>query len=289
MLYRLVFALILSLCLSQSALAKNEADMDLLFSQSVMALVQKSMDSLHQVMDPLESVQAQHLKDTTGHLLSAPTTVSMIATSAKLRYLADKKDHDTEDQDGIDYMRYAGLAMTGFQSSLSQSPGVMTRDELRIRARLVAEVAAFYSERDASMCRYLPQDFTLLMNVDLPWIERVDADLVEQAIEDEASAVIRMLGGTMPIIQTDPDTQQVFSSFALEWFKGLEPTIQVGIGADQAVGNYCSLWSHLLKDLEKMAGVAPNAAYRLILPALTLPNRGWLDVGQWGVRQVSAP
>lgn len=281
---KLILIFVLSFGAGKAALADKQPDMDLLFSQSVMVLVQQSMDSLNLVMEPLESVQAQQLKETTGQLLSAPTTIALIATSAKLRYLADKV-HQEDEQDATDYGRYAGLAMTGLQSSLRLSAGVMTREELRVRAKLVSEVAAYYGKHDASMCRYLPQDFALLMNVDLPWIERVDADLVEQAIEDEAAAVIRMLGGVMPIVQNDADAQQIFSQFALEWFKSLEPGIQASIGADRAVGNYCSLWQHLLKDLAKMSQQAPNAAQRLILPALTLPTRGWLDVGIWGVQQ----
>lgn len=258
-------------------------DQDLAFSRAVMGIAMATQASIESEMDSIESISADILRAASQEILSDPEIIAVLARNAKHRYLIDQEA--SEDVIEADFDRYANLAMGSLQTALRQTPGVMTQRELTTRARLLSHIARFYSRRDASMCRYLPQDISLLLNVDAPWIEFIDESLAEQAILDERNAIKRVLGGTMPIIINDADVQLVFSRFAGEWFSGLDDQSRQIISQSRSKGDYCDLWQKLLTDSANMAESFPAATHRVLLPLLTMPTRGWLDVGLWGLKQ----
>jgi hypothetical protein len=251
------------------------------FAPAVFKVIESTQHSLDEMYDPIESEMAEVLKNASKQLLADPAIFKGLTLNAEQRFQADK----ASEEEGVDDnpARYAKLAMAGLQSALRMSPGVMTRQELMDRALLIAAVAKYYERKDPTLCRYLPQDFTVLLNVDAPWVAEVDQDILEKAIEGERSAVMRMFSGINPIIIVDVDVQNIFSKFAGEWYSGLPDQEQSLIGIARNSGNFCPLWSTLLKDAAKMSTAFPKASQKVLLPLLTMPTRGWLDVGSWDV------
>lgn len=251
------------------------------FAPAVFKVIESTQHSLDEMYDPIESEMAEVLKDASKKLLADPAIFKALTVNAEQRFQADK----ASEEDGVEDnpTRYAKLAMASLQSSLRMSPGVMTRQELMDRALLIAEVAKYYERKDPTLCRYLPQDFSVLLNVDAPWVAEVDQDILEKGIESERNAVMRMYSGVSPIVIVDVDVQNIFSKFAGEWYAGLPEEEQSLIGIARNSGNFCPLWSTMLKDAAKMSTAFPKASQKVLLPLLTMPTRGWLDVGSWDV------
>lgn len=257
------------------------------FAPAVFKVIESTQHSLDEMYDPIESEMAEVLKDASKKLLADPVIFKALTLNAESRYEADK----ASEEEGIEEnpVRYAKLAMAGLQSSLRMSPGVMTRQELMDRALLIAEVAKYYERKDPTLCRYLPQDFSVLLNVDAPWVAEVDQTILENGINGERNAVLRMHKGVSPIVIVDVDVQSIFSKFAVEWFSGLAEKEQNYISVARNSGNFCPLWGTLLKDAAKISTAFPKASNKIVLPLLTMPTRGWLDVGRWDLIEKVIP
>lgn len=256
------------------------ASKDSSFAPAVFKVIESTQLALDEMYDGIESEMANTTKTASKRLLAHPVVFKGLIKSAEVRFEAEKAaaEEALDENPGL----YAKMAMAGLQTSLRQSPGVMTRPELISRARLISEVAKYYNKKDPSMCRYLPQDFTLLLNVDAPWIGEVEESFLESALEGESNAVIRMYSGVTPVIISDVDRQSLFSKFAAEWFSSLSPDEKARIAVSRNSGNYCVLWNIILNDAAKMSEAFPKASTKVLLPLLTMPTRGWLDVDNWG-------
>lgn len=258
------------------------------FAPAVFKVIESTQHSLDEMYDPIESEMAEVLKNASKQLLADPLIFKALTTNAEQRFEADKASEEETVEEN--HARYANLAMAGLQSALRVTPGVMTRQELIDRAQLIAAIARYYDRKDSTLCRYLPQDFTVLLNIDAPWVELVDQELLEKGIEGERNAIRRIYQGVNPIVIADVDVQNIFSKFAAEWFSGLPEKERGQIALARLNGNYCPLWSTLLKDGAKMSQAFPKASQKVLLPLLTMPTRGWLDVGSWNVvEQVTPP
>jgi len=258
------------------------------YAPAVFKIIEATQHSLDEMYDPIESEMAEVLKNASKQILAHPDIFKSLTHNAEMRFAADKaSEEETVEEDKI---RYAKLAMAGLQTSLRMTPGVMTRQELIDRAQLIAAIARYYDRKDSTLCRYLPQDFSVLLNVDAPWVEEVDQELLEKGIAGERAAILRMHQGVSPIVIADVDVQNIFSKFAAEWFAGLLDQERSAIALARVNGNYCPLWGTLLKDSAKMTQSFPKASQKVLLPLLTMPTRGWLDVGSWSVvEQASEP
>lgn len=261
----------------------EKAVIDSPFTPAVFKVVEATQQSLDEAFGPVESQMADELSKASKQILAHPVVFKALVANAQARQAADHEDE--EESQEVSHGKYAKLAMAGLQTALRQSPGVMTRQELANRAVLISQVARYYGKHDPSMCRYLPQDFSILLNVDAPWVSEVEESVLEQAIADEKDALVRYYNGVMPIIIVDADVQTIFSKFAAEWLAGLDSKTKSEIASARSLGDYCTLWSQLLKDGARMSSSFPQAAHKVLLPLMTMPTRGWLDVGRWGFIQ----
>lgn len=251
------------------------------YAAALFKLIEETQNTIHEAMLPVESELANDVERSSKQLLADPEVYGSLLKMAMYR---DSLNGEESNPD-----RAARSAMGSLQSMLRQTPGVMSNENLINRARLIAQVAKYYSKHDPSLCRYYPQDFSILLSVDAPWLTDVDEDIARQAIDDEAKAVKTMLSGMPPLIINDTDVQGVFSKFAGEWLTSLnEETIKT-IALAKANANYCELWRYLLEDVSKMTEAYPSAGQRLLLPLMTLPTRGWLDTGLWSYKLAQQP
>ncbi|MBD8088563.1 hypothetical protein IFT48_00965 [Pseudomonas fluorescens] len=246
------------------------------YAAALFKLIEETQGTIHDAMQPVETELANEVEKTSKQLLADNVVYGALLKMAMYRDTLNGEESNPE--------RAARSAMGSLQSMLRQTPGVMSNEALINRARLVAQVSKYYSKKDPSLCRYYPQDFSILLSVDAPWLTDVDEDVARQAMSDELKAIKAMLEGMPPLIINDTDVQTVFSKFAGEWLGGLDKDTVRIIAVAKAEANYCELWRYMLEDVSKMTEAYPSAGQKLLLPMLTLPTRGWLDVGQWSYR-----
>lgn len=249
------------------------------YAGAVFQLAEATLGAMREIYDQIDSSSASLVPDHTQKLLTSKAVFKALMENAKIRFEADKKAE--EDPLEEDPAKYARMAMAGLQTSIRQSPGVMTKPEVINRAKLIAEVADYYAKNNPAMCRFLPNDFTILLSVDSPWVAHVNPEILEQAIEDEYNATVRLYSGAYPVVVTDVDAQMLYAKFATEWLEGLPEDDLNQIAEARRQGNYCLLWSAMLKDGVQMSRAFPTAVNKVILPLMTMPSRGWLDVGKW--------
>lgn len=243
------------------------------FSAALFPLIEKTQQQIVESMSPIESPFADILVDRTKKLLADKDVYQRLVDMAYERSKADDVSNEPE--------HYARQALVAFTSSLRLAPGVMGRQALINRAKLLSQVSDYYSKNKPSMCRYIPADFSMIMSVDAPWLAGVEEDVFEQALDDEVDAIKRMLGGALPIGINDSDAQMVFSKLAVEWLQGIDAETRYRIGLARTNGNYCLLWKYMFKDFGNMADKMPPASDKVLRPVLTMMSRGWLDSGLW--------
>jgi hypothetical protein len=239
-------------------------------------LIEQTLSSIHEAMSPVETDLATAVEQASKSLLADKDIYKSLLGMAMYR---DKLNGDSPNPE-----RASRAAMGSLQSLLRQAPGVMDNAALINRAKLIAQVAKYYGKHDPSLCRYLPQDYSTLLVVDAPWLTDVDEDLVTVAITDETKAVKTILSGVPPLVINDSDVQSVFSKFAGEWLGSLDEDTVRKVAEARAQGNYCTLWTEMLTDISKMSDAYPGSTQKILLPMLTMPTRGWLDVGLWSYR-----
>lgn len=261
---------------AESAKDSKKDDAKAPYAAALFKLIEETQGTIHDAMLPIETELANDVEKSSKQLLSDNVVYGALLKMAMYRDTLNGEESNPE--------RAARSAMGSLQSMLRQTPGVMSNEALINRARLIAQVAKYYSKKDPSLCRYYPQDFSILLSVDAPWLTDVDEDVARQAMADELKATKAMLEGMPPLIINDTDVQTVFSKFAGEWIGGLDPETVKTIAIAKGQANYCELWRYLLEDVAKMTESYPGAGQKLLLPLLTLPTRGWLDVGQWSYR-----
>jgi len=243
------------------------------FSAALFPLIEKTQQQIVESMAPIESPLADILVDRTKKLLADKDVYQHLVDMAYERSKADDVSNEPE--------HYARQALVAFTSSLRLTPGVMGRQALINRAKLLSQVSDYYSKNKPSMCRYIPADFSMILSVDAPWLAGVEEDVFEQALDDEVDAIKRMLGGALPIGINDSDAQMVFSKLAVEWLQGIDAETRYRIGLARTNGNYCLLWKYMFKDFGNMADKMPPASDKVLRPVLTMMSRGWLDSGLW--------
>lgn len=243
------------------------------YSAALFPLIAKTQAALTEAMTPVESALADELVDKSKKFLADKQVYQRLVEMAYERAQADGV---TDDPD-----KYAKQSLAALTASIRLTPGLMGRDALVNRAKLMSQVAKFYSKHDPSMCRYIPADFSILMSVDAPWVAEVDDTVFTQALDDEIDAAKRMMGGSLPIGVNDSDAQLVFSKFAGEWLGGLDAETRYQIGSAKTNGNYCQLWKFMFLDFSKMAETFPSASDKVLRPIFTMMSRGWLDAGLW--------
>lgn len=256
------------------------------FSQYVFKIIESTQAALDEAYDGIESQMAETVKTSSKKLLAKPIIFKALINSAKIRFEADIEEADDEDAIKDNKPYYASMAMAGLQTQLRQVTGAMTKNEMIARARIISDVAKYYNRKDPSMCRYLPQDFSVLLNIESEWVAEVDEERLENAIEAEIKAIERVYKGVDSVIVADVDTQALFSKFASEWFSGISEQEKERISVSRNSGNYCVLWSIILNDAAKMSEVYPSASRKILLPLMTMPTRGWLDVDKWGFKPI---
>lgn len=243
------------------------------YSAALFPLIEKTQVALAEAMTPIESALADELVSKTKKFLADKEVYQRLVEMA---YERAKADEVTDDPD-----KYAKQSLSALTASIRLTPGVMGQQALVNRAKLMSQVAKYYSKHDPSMCRYIPSDFSILMSVDAPWVTEVDDTLFSQAIDDEIDATKRMMGGSLPIGVNDSDAQLVFSKFAGEWLGGLDAETRFQIGSAKTNGDYCQLWKYMFNDFSKMAETFPAASDKVLRPLFTMMSRGWLDAGLW--------
>lgn len=250
------------------------------YSAALFPLVEKTQQAMVESMAPIESPLADVLVDKTKKLLADKVVYQHLVDMAYERSKADDVNDDPE--------HYAKQALSAFNATIRLTPGVMGRPALINRAKLLSQVADYYSKNKPAMCRYIPADFSMILSVDAPWVAGVEEDVFNQALDDEIDAIKRMLGGSLPFGINDSDAQLVFSKFAGEWLGGLDADTRYRIGLAKTNGNYCLLWKYMFKDFANMSETYPRASDKVLRPVLTMMSRGWLDSGLWSY-EVASP
>lgn len=251
------------------------------YAEALFKLIEKTQAAIHEAMAPVETELANTVEQAGKSLLAEQDIYKALLRMAIYRDKLNGEDSNPE--------RASRAAMGSLQSLLRQAPGVMDNEALINRAKLIAQVATYYGKHDPSMCRYLPQDYSTLLVIDAPWLTDVDEDLVTQAIADETKAVKTILSGVPPLVINDVDVQKVFSKFAGEWLGSLDQDSVRRVAEARSQGNYCPLWATMLTDISRMSEPYPSSIQKILLPMLTMPTRGWLDVGLWAYRPGGAP
>lgn len=251
------------------------------YAEALFKLIENTQSAIHEAMAPVETELANTVEQASKKLLAEQDIYKALLRMAIYRDKLNEEDSNPE--------RASRAAMGSLQSLLRQAPGVMDNEALINRAKLIAQVATYYGKHDPSMCRYLPQDYSTLLVIDAPWLTDVDEDLVTQAIADETKAVKTILSGVPPLVINDVDVQKVFSKFAGEWLGSLDQDSVRKVAEARAQGNYCPLWATMLTDISRMSEPYPSSIQKILLPMLTMPTRGWLDVGLWAYRPGGAP
>ena len=173
------------------------------YSAALFPLIEKTQAALVEAMTPVESALADELVSKSKKFLADKQVYQRLVEMA---YERAKADDVTDAPD-----KYAKQSLAALTASIRLTPGVMGRDALVNRAKLMSQVAKFYSKHDPSMCRYIPADFSILMSVDAPWVAEVDDTVFTQALDDEIDATKRMMAGSLPIGVNDSDAQLVAS------------------------------------------------------------------------------
>jgi hypothetical protein len=266
---------------AKDAKDKPVIDEKAIYAEALFKLIEQTQNSIHEAMTPVETDLATTVEQASKTLLADKDVYKALLGMAMYRDKLNEGDSNPE--------RASRAAMGSLQSLLRQAPGVMNNAALINRAKLIAQIAKYYGKHDPSLCRYLPQDYSTLLVVDAPWLTDVDDDLVTQAIADETQAVKTILSGVPPLVINDSDVQAVFSKFAGEWLGSLDEDTTRKVAEGRAQGNYCVLWSAMLTDISKMSDAYPGSTQKILLPMLTMPTRGWLDVGLWSYRPGGSP
>lgn len=262
---------------SETGQVKNEGgaakDPRAPYSAALFPLIEKTQTVLVDAMAPVESASADELVSKSKQFLADKLVYQRLVEMAYERAMADDVTNDP--------IKYAKQSLEALTTSIRLTPGLMGREALVNRAKLMSEVAKFYSKHDPSMCRYIPADFSILLSVDAPWMAEVDESVFTKALDDEIAAAKRMMAGSLPIGINDSDSQLVFSKFAGEWLGGLDAETRYQIGTAKTNGDYCQLWKYMFLDFSKMAESFPSASDKVLRPIFTMMSRGWLDAGLW--------
>lgn len=255
----------------QAAKADKEARASI--SKALFPLIEETQESMSKALGSIRSDLAADLEMKTKQFLAEPEVYAALVNMA---YQRKKMDADPRDDEF-----YAAEALSSLNGSLRLTPGVMSEEAIINRARLLAQVSTYYSSKQPQMCRYVPSDFSILMNIDAPWLENVDAEVFHEALDDEYYAIKLMLTGVLPRNVNDSDKQMAISKFAGSWLASLDEDSRYKIAAAKQDGNYCELWSSMLKDMVKMADNFPDTRKKVIAPFLVSMTRGWMDSGLW--------
>lgn len=262
---------------SETGQVKNEGgaakDPRAPYSAALFPLIEKTQTVLVDAMAPVESASADELVSKSKQFLADKLVYQRLVEMAYERAMADDVTNDP--------IKYAKQSLEALTTSIRLTPGLMGREALVNRAKLMSQVAKFYSKHDPSMCRYIPADFSILLSVDAPWMAEVDESVFTRALDDEIAAAKRMMAGSLPIGINDSDSQLVFSKFAGEWLGGLDAETRYQIGTAKTNGDYCQLWKYMFLDFSKMAESFPSASDKVLRPIFTMMSRGWLDAGLW--------
>jgi hypothetical protein len=264
--------------LAAKAVADAVAEKDQLdeISKHLFPLIEQTQLSMEESLGTVRSDLAIDLTNETKSLFADPVVYKSLLHNANSRQILDMASREPS--------FYAAETLSAFHSSLKLTPGIMGDDALITRARLIAEIAKFYSTTDSQMCRYLPSDFSILMNIDAPWLVRVEPELFHQALEDEKAAVKLMLTGVLPRHVNASDKQVAFSRFAKQWLSGLDEESRYKLASAKISGNYCDIWSAILTDLVSMSDNYPETTRKITAPFLVMMSRGWLDAGLWSYK-----
>jgi hypothetical protein len=236
-------------------------------------LIEQTLVALEEGILPIESLQAQGLYLENEALLKDEDVISALDRQAQARMMLDEKMAGDE--------AYARQAMQSLKDNLRLTPAVMSLEQLRTRAAVMAHIARAQSKANPSFCRYFPYDFSFLLDVDPTWLEGLPSDIVQKAASDERVAIKRLLGGMMVIDVNDSSKLSTISIFAGEWFAGLDDQTRIEIGQARVNDNYCLLWAKLLDDLGRMSAAFPVTGHKLLRPLMLNAPRGWIDHGRW--------
>lgn len=253
--------------------AKAEKEAKAKISTAMFPLLEETQESMNKALGSVRSDLAADLELKTKQLLAEPDVYAALVNMA---YQRKKMDEDPRED-----VFYAAEALSSLNGSLRLTPGVMGDIALINRAKLLSQIADYYSSKQPQMCRYIPSDFSLLMNIDAPWLVGVDAEVFHQALSDEYTAIKLMLSGVLPRNINDSDRQMAISKFAGHWLESLGEDDRYRIAAAKQEGNYCELWKYMLRDMARMADSFPDTSKKVIGPFLLSMTRGWMDSGLW--------
>lgn len=253
--------------------AKAEKEAKAALSAALFPLIEQTQDSMNQALGTIRSDLAGDLELKTKQFLAEPAVYAALINMAYQRQKMDEEPREAS--------FYVAEALSSLNGSLRLTPGVMGDKALINRARLLSQVAAYYSGKDPQMCRYIPSDFSILMSIDAPWLATVDAETFHQALDDEYVAIKLLISGVLPRGVNDSDKQMAISKFAGHWLGSLPEDDRYRIAASKQEGNYCELWSFMLKDMAKMADSFPDTSKKVIAPFMLSMTRGWMDSGLW--------
>lgn len=255
----------------KAAAAEKEAKASI--SKALFPLIEETQESMNKALGSVRSDLAADLELKTKQFLAEQDVYTALVNMAFQR----KKMDQGEKEDVF----YAAEALSSLNASLRLTPGVMSDDALINRAKLLSQIAGYYSAKQPQMCRYIPADFSILMNIDAPWLTSVDAEVFSHAMDDEYKAIKLMLTGMLPRNVNDSDKQMAISKFAGRWLGSLSEEDRYRIAAAKQEGNYCELWKFMLKDMAKMADNFPDTSRKVIGPFMLSMTRGWMDSGLW--------
>lgn len=252
---------------------KAEKEAKAALSAALFELIEKTQGAMNDSLSAVRSDLATDLEIKTRQFLAEPEVYTALLNMAYQRKKLDREPKEDS--------FYAAEALSSLNGSLRLTPGVMGDDALINRAKLLSEIADYYSKHDKQMCRYIPSDFSILMSIDAPWLVKVDAEVFHQAMDDEHDAIKLMINGVLPRNVNDSDKQMAVSKFASKWLASLAPDDLYQIAAAKKEGNYCELWKFMLSDMEKMADSFPDTSKKVIAPFMLSMSRGWMDSGLW--------
>lgn len=259
--------------IKDSKQTEQEAKLKKEMSSALFKIIEQTQGSMSDALGMVRSDLAEDLQAKTKQLLADPSVYNALLTMA-----LERRKHDDDPKENA---VYAAEAMSSLNGSLRLTPGVMSDKALVRRSKLLASVASYYSQKDPQMCRYLPSDFSILMNIDAPWLVNVDADLFHEAIDDEYAAIKLMISGVLPRNVNDSDKQTALSKFAGRWLNSLSEDDRYRVAASKQEGNYCDLWNSMLTDMVKMSDGFPDTTKKIMAPFLVSMTRGWMDSALW--------
>jgi hypothetical protein len=253
--------------------AQTEKEARARLTAALAPMIEQTQESMEKALGTVRSDLAGDLELKTNKLLAEPEVLTALVNMAYQRRKMDDEPRDDS--------FYVAEALSSMNGSLRLTPGVMGDSALINRARLLSQVAAYYSSKQPQMCRYIPADFSILMSIDAPWLVGVEPDVFHQALDDEYTAIKLMMSGVLPRNSNDSDKQLAISKFAGHWLGSLSDEDRYQIASAKQGGNYCELWRVLLKDMARMGDSVPDTSRKLISPFMLSMTRGWLDSGLW--------